>query len=75
MLYLVLGRLALFTAGTLVGILLHSSWESQKGRNSSKSVFDWKEKVDNGEGAEYTKVIHTPVHYLQKHILTVSRLP
>ena len=59
--YLVLGRLAFFIAGTFVGILLHSSWETQKDRNSTRSVLGWEERVDKEKGEGDTKVIYLSI--------------
>ena len=49
----------MFIAGILLGIALHSSWEAQRGRNSSSGGgFTWRERTDKGKGADHTKVIH-----------------
>ena len=48
----------MFITGTLLGIVLHSSWEAQRGRNYSEGGFVWRERIDKGEGADHTKVIH-----------------
>ncbi|RPB24512.1 hypothetical protein L211DRAFT_171494 [Terfezia boudieri ATCC MYA-4762] len=41
--YMIFGRLALFITGTLVGAIVHSSWETHRRRNGRQdTIFAWK---------------------------------
>ena len=47
--YMIFGRLVLFIAGTLVGAIVHSSWETHRRRNGQQSaIFAWKAAKEKG---------------------------
>lgn len=55
--YMILGGLALFIAGTLVGAIVHSSWETHWRRNDRQdAIFAWKAAKE--KGAEDDVEIH-----------------
>ncbi|KAF8429658.1 PXA domain-containing protein [Tirmania nivea] len=49
--YVIFGRLALFIAGTLVGAIVHSAWETHRRRNDQHdAIFRWRLIKEKGAG-------------------------
>ena len=47
--YMIFGRLALFIAGALVGVIVHSSWETHRRRDDQDdAIFAWKARKEKG---------------------------